>query len=628
MNACIIRGGGYSNVCMYILGVYFFCLIFIVCYKFCNYSETVEKHLIILRFLACVCCSVWLIFAFFLEPKIYPGNAAEFLRHNIPFVFYAILILLIAYFYIKFAKIKNFFPKVIWGIFYIVLAGVIFGLLYQPAIFNDGYNTIFHIHAYTNSIVNVLHGAPYSGENCSIYGHYALFFVFPVKLLTLFGISELKAFIALIAIIGCLTYFMIFYCIRKLVKNDFIYGMSIVASIWPMVQIQTYGQYYQMLPHRFFFPAMVLFMLILEEMEGKFIKYKNTLNWIIVCLAILWNFETGIVCGGVLIGSQFYKVLQKKESLKTSTFILCRLGISFVMSAIGAFVIVNVYNFYSKGTSLSLKEFIYPFGSETYHVEELRLPIPGIYGGYFFMEIIFLIAIVCMTVNMHKTGLKGYFIFSIALMGIGKMTYYMNRTAYANIEIIYIEMLTILTVFLDELFMWNSKREQIKLSSIKEITNEWLVFLGHLAVLLYSCLILASLTYTGMAIKNRSDASWNTDNMDLVCEEISKEVPEDVASLGQGVPELLANINRSSNLYITDWSDMNALSISAVENAMAKENCIFANVQTISGLKGFNEFTCLNVYNLPGRGYGNTETTYSFGLYVKDVTKYKGENQR
>lgn len=68
--------------------------------------------------------------------------------------------------------------------------------------------------AYFNSIYNVLHGSPYTENATSIYGHYAILYKLPMKLLG----GDLIDFILLNSLIGALCFLAMFLALHFIVK--------------------------------------------------------------------------------------------------------------------------------------------------------------------------------------------------------------------------------------------------------------------------------------------------------------------------------------------------------------------------------------------------------------------------
>lgn len=69
-------------------------------------------------------------------------------------------------------------------VLYAVLTILVFYSMDTPNIFGRGeWGDSYHAHAYFNSIYNVHWGMPYTAELTSIYGHYALLWKLPMKLI-------------------------------------------------------------------------------------------------------------------------------------------------------------------------------------------------------------------------------------------------------------------------------------------------------------------------------------------------------------------------------------------------------------------------------------------------------------
>lgn len=620
--------GNKANLYIYFLGTLICLVCFISFYNIYNKSEKLCLFMIHkLKTVSIVMIFCWCITAYLFEVKIYPYNPSLYLRHNIPFLQYLIFIILLMSIIIKLVRLNITLNKWIVRIFCISIVAIAFALMYAPNIFNDTDYTLYHTHAYINSIFNVLRLSPYDDVNCSIYGHYGMIYYLPVKIISLICGSDMMAVAIVIGIFGSISYAMILYCLRKLVGNDIVFCMVAIGLLQPVAQTLE-ETYYQIYPHRIFFPTLLIFAITIEKYKN--IKFSNCLNWILVTLGIVWNVEIGMVCGAALLIYNIYRIIMtcndKTKRFKQVFYNILYLIFSFMVS----YMLVNLYNIVLGASMISLKQFIYPIGSSVYSISSLMLPLPEIYGGYILVLIVFLsmlfFAIFHSFINRgnEKTLVKMEILLLISTMGLGTMTYFMNRTAYANLAIVHFELMIILGFFIDKICLhfkdWKALYKEIKSSKSRFIANKWNIILGYTVVMITTCIVAASFSYIGTNIERRAGTTWRTQELEELYSEIDKNIPENTVAFGKGVPELFGGMNRKTNLYITDWSDMNRYSMNAIEEKVSNIDAFFAAKDSIKDIKSAEEFICLNTYNLERITTVAGNSIYEFGYYVRNVS--------
>lgn len=185
---------------------------------------------------------------------------------------------------------------------------------YAPNPLYDIGGGINHYDSYTVSIFNALAGAPFSDINRSIYGHYAIIYYPFVKLLG-GGTAGVALAISFFSI--CTILFMSLAGL-KMIKDDKIFLLYECALLFVTSVIFLRGGYYQAFPHRCFFPALMFFLCAcingIDSGDKKYRCFKYA-GWVIIAFALMWNFETGIVCA---ISYAIYLFLRGNASLETA----------------------------------------------------------------------------------------------------------------------------------------------------------------------------------------------------------------------------------------------------------------------------------------------------------------------
>lgn len=490
-----------------------------------------------------------------------------YIRHNMPIGIY-VCILILAFItgtiIIKNDAAHSVLLRVIVGSGYVIVATI---LLYAPNIMADSFTRIDHANAYCNSIINVLHGMPYEIYSASIYGHYGLVYFLPVSILRLFGMNKWVAITASIAIFGFITFTCQIWVFYKLIKSDSLYILAVLANA--MVNIQLYtGEYYQVLPHRLLFPSIVLACILKKQyIEGKKQKLMQLLLWILSSLAILWNVECGLVCLIVVFLEFIYSECKNKQ--KIDYFTICVGIVNSLVSVAAAYICVNIYNYISGGTWNSIKTFIYPIASDEYPLESLWLPLTSPFLGHYIIIILFL-GILCYYISAIfrlTAGNKEIFLVLTSLMGVGVLTYYMNRVVITNISIVGFEFVLAMVLLLD----W-----QLPLIKTDEnymgLQYKRLMYMLGLFIIVF--MSIATIGSFGSRISNYYNSVYRIDSMYEAVQIFNDVLPEDdsaIAYIGGRMPTIAAMLDRDPKIYAIDFEDMNPQGVEHIKETMAEK---------------------------------------------------------
>ena len=228
------------------------------------------------------------------------------------------------------------------------------------------------MNAYFNSIYNVLHGSPYTETTTSIYGHYGILYKLPMKLLG----GDLIDFILLNTLVGALSFLAAFLALHFIVKNDLLRITGAVALSFPVLAMRS-GIYWQLWPHRVLFMCLMLCYMAFCARYKKLNRLSCILGYGIVFLGILWNTESGLFCGAAWAGFWILKSLCRKENKAPYVIRTVFLHISgIILSFLGAWGIVEIYNLANGGTIMGIREFLFPLLQSSYMDDLLRVDLP------------------------------------------------------------------------------------------------------------------------------------------------------------------------------------------------------------------------------------------------------------
>jgi hypothetical protein len=409
-----------------------------------------------------------------IDPRISYGQlyiTFSILDKDIPlFIFVPFIIVL--YFLLK----ANFPPenktgKMMTVSLYMICLLLIF---YMSAIYLFSVYTVdYHFDAVFYSMVQLFKGVP-PGVNgfSNTYGLYPYFLNVIFKIT---GMSVLKCSIVFCMLIG-LSYLLIFLFLKNTVNNKLLMFLGFTSVIFfPQLSFymsrskmlfEVIGKFishalYQYLPIRYIFPCLLLYL------GALYIKNKNKYLYItasIVCgLALLWNFDTGLITALSWILLNIYSDCEQdhlKTILKNSLWHLIII-LSIIIITVLCFMLV-VFICYGRILNPVLcTQTILIFSQLGYFM----LPMPLIHP-WTIVVLAYIagigISIRAIVGNDITPWTKN--IFLVTIMGTGMLLYYQGRshdyTFLAPIFYFYI----LLTLFLDKLFSFLKSEKNFLLS--------------------------------------------------------------------------------------------------------------------------------------------------------------------
>ena len=173
-------------------------------------------------------------------------------------------------------------------------------------------------------------------------------------------------------------------------------------------------------------------------------------------------------------------------------------------------------------------------------------------------------------------------------------------------------MIILLAVFIEKCWL---HKNIIKAKNIVQFVNlNYEKIIGYFGMLIISAFTMGGGIYLGIALQMNIDYGRNTKEMNELCSKI-EGIDENMIAFGQGVPELFAAMNRSTNFYIGDWSDINAARGELVDKTILNCEYFFANTGSIPYLVNAWAFDLVETYELKGYGTYGEPQEYTFGIY-------------
>lgn len=427
-----------------------------------------------------------------------------------------------------------------------------------------------HGSAYYTSVYNALMNEPYTYSNRSIYGHYAILLKYPIKLLG----GNYKAFNIVIAMVGGLSLFFVALAIDKCVNNHFI---SIVA-IWavPVMFLYYPLNHWQMFPHRVFFAGIELYLIVLLFHNKK--NWIKLVGYVISCLSLIWNMETGIVCLGVwAVVCTIYDVffMQEQWIWKHLVSNMMKNAAFCIFAIIGMIGIFNLYNMSLGEPWHGLRFILYPHisswdmpekiivqaseqsvATESIAVSEavqswgggfasgLSIQFPLQISPWYFVFLLMGLAVILLVVRkMYKCAEKNDYVIGLAaVLALGHLVYFVNRPCFDYLAIAFFEAVLIMAILAD-----------------KGIHRESGIAYGkrcvqYLIIAILSVLSVLTVWQTYFRISGRiEDGLYDRTKFEEIAEEIAEVVPKDTYAFGMGMQEIYAELGWDTQSHVTDF---------------------------------------------------------------------------
>lgn len=476
-----------------------------------------------------------------------------------------------------------------------LLASAIAGFsMYAP---NWTANDRMHGSAYYVSVYNALMNEPYTYSNQSIYGHYAILLKYPVKLLG----GDYRAFNIVIAVVGGLSLLFVALALDLCIKNHFV---SVIA-VWavPVMFLYYPLNHWQMFPHRVLFAGIELYLLVLLFYKKRaVIKF---VGYVVCCLSLLWNVETGIVCLGVwAVACIVYEELYVRTEWNWKHFGKSVLqNIMYcVFTIVGLIGIFNVYNMSLGEAFHGLRFLLYPMASWDMpekmiaQAAEQTLPVtagmaasvltaPAAWGGGFvtglsiwfpvqisYWYLVFFLmglALILYVVRQifRRAQVNDYLMGIAAVLAFGHLTYFINRPCFDYLSIAFFEAVFIMAIIVD--------RQWDRMGGLAYGERG----VQFLYVALLSVLSVLTLWQTYFRIAGRAeDGYYDMTEFHAITEEIAKVVPKDTYAVGMGIQEIYAELGWDTQSHVTDFTSIDctggdSLATFVVETAQ-QEECV------------------------------------------------------
>ncbi|MCR5621038.1 MAG: hypothetical protein K6G18_04205 [Treponema sp.] len=465
-----------------------------------------------------------------------------------------------------------------------------------PNIFYSDY-TFFHADAYYSSICDVLNLAPLGELDKPFYGHYALFFLLPCRLLHLLGMPYHMAIASCIAAASLATLLATLCVVDRLVKNDgvFLIALLSLGDVFLMYVQKLFfvkDVYLQTIPHRVMFPAILSAAMVLSC--GKRMgKGRIAAFYALAALAFLWSPETGLVCIASVSLFVFLGLLDFSRPVSRANVArLACCALLAVLSVLSGYLLVTAYNLLTSGQGVSFKGFLYPLVAE-YGSIAVRTPLPDLLRTWL-PVLLFLLSATAVFAGKALGARDGRgtdaALLCSAVTALGLMSYFMNNPVQLNITIVFFQCIMLLAPLLDAL--------------IREERN---FALGPaLSLLLLAVFSTFTLGNAGMkeVLTDRRATAWKARGLENFARELDGDIPRGTPAFGRGVPELFAAMDRDPGVHVIDWVDImfdrNPIYLQHVNGQLKDADRFFAYQDSAALLPASADFAIEKEYEYMG----------------------------
>lgn len=428
----------------------------------------------------------------------------------------------------------------------------------------------YHIDAYLHPIYNVYFHEPYSELSYSIYGHYELFYLLPMKI---FGTSPV-VICALIFIVAIISAMFILLTVHELTES------AVIRCLIPFALLVPTGcmfmtSSYQSTPHRIFFPAMLIFYCTkIAKDNRQFSKKEGVFGFIICSLGVLWNTETGIFC---CIAWAAYIIIQKLQEKKMTMVefmtLIVRLILLMILEILAAIVIVNIYNFYVGGP-VFIKEFFYPYINSSFMNNYI---IPVRFGNYPYIYILAL-ALAAITYGTSKTRLfhctqydrKAGALVATGVIILGQLSYYITRAAYYALLITFPFVVILIAFFSNTIIKYSKELLEEKRVSIQDGIK---IGIASSCIMAIAMLCLMCTSITTCYAQNFANEKYFVKQLKDEVKQLENRIEPNTYAVGWGTDEIYGLLGWNTNYHMLGTTDVlvDQISNAAVFSVLKEE---------------------------------------------------------
>lgn len=410
------------------------------------------------------------------------------------------------------------------------------------------------------SIYNVLDSVPYTLDTTPLYGHYALFFLFPLKM------ADKENYILVISLVfgllACVQQIATIYIINTFSPKNWIAALLSIASV---VRLTYYAVHLS--PIRTLAPMIwfAFFAYLYKNKKRIMSKYSIITSIALLSFSILFNVEIGAACTIGLCAYIIFELICEKASLYEWISRVVKLVLMCVFSVIIAISVVDVYNILCGGPVIARAFFFPLIGGDTqivnYIHEHFDWPVP-LGNNIWEYILVFFLGMICivwyfawrnntfeekaalMEMDGNIVPLTG----GIVSTGIVAFAYYMNEPLWTDLVVYKQIIYGIFAIILGRTFVLFEKRE---------CPYVWQQFVKGVSLLLITATTFGAVQLINDPVRIAA-RKWAGayDPTTFKAQLAQLDIPEDTYGLGQGINILYHELGLENHTRYRDTSEM------------------------------------------------------------------------
>lgn len=466
--------------------------------------------------------------------------------------------------YLSFKLQKNW--DISGKMLYYGTAGILLLNFITVLVLNLFHGDIHHGVAYIEPIYNVYYGTPFTRFTMGIYGFYGLFLA-PV--LHLFN-GNAQALLITIALLGFLVALLCVYCIWSLVEENYFRILALLMCCLSTISMRA-RNYWQVQPHRVIWPLILIAFLIYLVKKDCWRKRDKLLGYCLCTAAVLWNVESGLFCSIAFAAACIVHDWQQNVWYHPQSVLRCLAHVVCLIATVAsAIMIVNGYNYLCGYREWFLKDFFFPMFESSYVSDLLEVDMPIGNHAWVYVLVLFgslLLASLCMTKHMQSRAESGAsymtkfapVMMAVAMLGLCSFSYYANRAAYRNLDII-LQLAGIATCILwkvvkSKLFQRNGTRKDCAKTIVSYVSIVLTITLAIEAFMFSVPLLVVKCLYK----------HYDTHSYLASCELLEETIPQDTFAFGGGIAMMYAELGWDPIGHYRDVSDLRVGGGDAIE---------------------------------------------------------------
>lgn len=415
----------------------------------------------------------------------------------------------------------------------------------------------------TETIYNVVDLIPYNLHSSTLYGHYGLFFLIPLKI---FGTKFLTIAIFL-AFAEIVEHICFLYIINSIKCRNWIKAIIALGAI-----VRPTFRYPAVTPIRTVWPIIVCAWIVYLYNNSRYDKKYTFISYLLVGLSILWNTETGIGCLFGILGFYVWIIIKDYLSLQIKRVHVYKQLISHILLTVFSIffpiALVNLYNFFCGYKRVIFRSFFFPLYKRDFSVEFIRTNVP--IGNHIWMYIISIL-LGCFVLSVFdliygKRQEQSAAIFAITSIGIVIFCYYFNEAHWGCLDIM-LKICAILSTYLI------SKSFYLFECSSGEIVSQIQRAMVLVALFIWGNLAVSSFLTDPVRVHNMyQKQQFNTRTvLEDANNNIEKNVPENIYGVGVGISIIYHELGWDNYAHYRDLSSIDLVDVAGSHDKLVEE---------------------------------------------------------